>query len=290
MSWRQAQHGDLAGLLALGCSAEWRSVPFTARLRRDNASWLPPRWESSVLVHRPAPGAAADAALLLTATGLLLPVLGTSGPGDRAPPPFPAWPRLRRALHSVMGPLPELFWAEAGIARWPRHTIDYHLMVLSRERFRAAPALTKPAPHGLRLRPASSKDAAALYPLQRDYELEEVLIAPGHFYPKACLANLRGQLRRQIVVVAELEGRAVAKAGTNARGFSVDQIGGVFTVEGERNRGIGHAAMRALLERIFREKESACLFVKKSNQPAIALYRRLGFQILEGYRISYYRD
>jgi hypothetical protein len=290
MSWRLAQARDLDELLALGCRAEWRVVPFTARLRRGGASGLPPRWECSVLVHRPAPGAGADGALLLTAGGLLLPVLGAQGPGGSAPPPFPAWPPLRRALHSAMGPLAEISWAEAGIRRQPRHTVDYHLMVLSRERFRAARSGIKPPPPGLRLRPAAMKDAASLYPLQRDYELEEVLIAPGHFHEKACLTNLRGLLRRQLVVLAELEGRAVAKAGTNARGFSVDQIGGVFTLEDQRNRAIGQAVMRELLQRIFREKESACLFVKKTNQPAVALYQRLGFQILDGYRISYYRD
>jgi ribosomal protein S18 acetylase RimI-like enzyme len=289
MSWRQVQNGDLDGLLALGCSAEWRAVPFTSRLRKRNAAGLPPRRESSVLVHRPAPDAEADAALLLTATGLLLPVL--RDPGSRGQePPFPAWPRLRRVLHSVMGPSTEVLWVEAAMAGSPRYTVDYHLMVMARDRFRSGLAASRPAPAGLRLRPASPRDTAALYPLQRDYELEEVLIEPGHFHPKACLANLRLLLRRQLVVVAELAGRAVAKAGTNARGFSTDQIGGVFTVESQRNRGIGHAAMRALLERIFREKESACLFVKKSNQPAVALYRGLGFQILEGYRISYYRD
>jgi GNAT superfamily N-acetyltransferase len=290
MSWRLAQARDLEGLLALGCRAEWRVVPFTARLRRGGSSGLPSRLESSLLVHRPARGAEADGALLLTASGLLLPVLGAQGPGCPGAPPFPAWPRLRRALHSVMGPLAEVSWAEAGITRLPGHTVDYHLMVLSRERFRIARAGIKPPPPGLRLRPAAMKDAVSLYPLQRDYELEEVLIAPGHFHEKACLANLRGQLRRQLMVLAELDGRAVAKAGTNARGFTVDQIGGVFTVQGQRNRAIGQAVMRELLHRIFREKESACLFVKKTNQPAVALYQRLGFQILDGYRICYYRD
>lgn len=289
MSWRMAQTRDLAGLLALGCRAEWRAVPFTARLRRDGLPGLPSRLESSVLVHRPAQAAVADGALLLTASGLLLPVLGP-GPGASASVPFPSWPRLRRSLHSVMGPLAEVSWAEAGVARRPGHTVEYHLMVVSRERFRATRACFKPPPPGLRLRPAAMKDAAALYPLQRSYEIEEVLIAPGHFHEKACLANLRSLLRRQLMVVAELEGRAVAKAGTNARGFSVDQIGGVFTIEEERNRAIGQAVMRELLERIFREKESACLFVKKTNQPAVALYKRLGFQILDSYRISYYRD
>ena len=290
MSWKLAQARDLAGLLALGCSVEWRSVPFTARLRREGFPGLPPRLESSVLVHRPAKSAKPDGALLLTSGGLLLPVLGAQGPACPQPPPFPTWPRLRRSLHSVMGPQPEVCWAQAGIARQPGHTVDYHLMVVSRERFHAARAGFRPLPSGLRLRPAAMKDASTLFPLQRSYEIEEVLIDPARFQAKACLANLRAMLRRQLMVVAELEGRAVAKAGTNARGFSVDQIGGVFTIEEERNRAIGQAVMRELLERIFREKDSACLFVKKTNQPAVALYKRLGFQILDSYRISYYRD
>ncbi len=283
-----AQARDLAALLALGCREEWRAVPFTARLRRDGLPGLPSRLESSVLVHLAAREGLADGALLLTSGGLLLPVLGD--PGAPAPVPFPSWPRLRRSLHSVMGPQPEVCWAEAGIARQPGHTVGYHLMVVSRERFHATRAGFRPPPSGLRLRPAAMKDASTLFPLQRSYEIEEVLIDPARFQEKACLAGLRAMLRRQLMVVAELQGRAVAKAGTNARGFSVDQIGGVFTIEEERNRAIGQAVMRELLERIFREKDSACLFVKKSNQPAVALYKRLGFQVLESYRISYYRD
>ena len=46
--------------------------------------------------------------------------------------------------------------------------------------------------------------------------------------------------------------------------------------------------MGALLERIFREKAAASLFVKKHNPAAVALYRRLGFRELEDFRISYF--
>jgi predicted GNAT family acetyltransferase len=81
----------------------------------------------------------------------------------------------------------------------------------------------------------------------------------------------------------------VAKAGTNARGFTVDQIGGVFTVEEVRNSGIAFRVMEELLRRIFAEKSTVCLFVKKNNLPALALYGKLGFHVADGYRISYFK-
>jgi hypothetical protein len=185
-----------------------------------------------------------------------------------------------------MGPLREVRWAESNLPLPARLSIDYHLMGLDRRDYR--PPALPPAPEGLRLREAGPHDARGLYPLQRDYELEEVLIEPGRFDPQACLANLRRTLRRQIVFMAELDGRPLSKAGTNARGFDADQIGGVFTVEEERGRGLARRVMDALLGRIFQEKSQASLFVKKLNPAAVTLYRRLGFRELEDFRISYF--
>ena len=198
MSWRRARGADLQALLDLGCAAEWRAVPFTCRLLGRNGPTLPVRREADVYVHRPTLEAAADAALLLTSAGLLLPLLSSPEAQSRRPP-FPASSRLRRKLHTVMGPAAEVLWAEAGLRCEPRHCVDYHLMVLERERFQAEPPPAHPAPSGLRLRAASVQDAALLYPLQRDYELEEVLLEPGRFHPRACLSNLRLLLRLSLI-------------------------------------------------------------------------------------------
>ena len=116
-------------------------------------------------------------------------------------------------------------------------------MGLERRDYR--PPEQEPGPRACGCARPGRRTPAALYPLQRDYELEEVLIEPGHFDPQTCLANLRSTLRRQIVILAEQDGRPVSKAGTNARGFDADQIGGVFTVEGQRGRGLARRVMVA---------------------------------------------
>jgi GNAT superfamily N-acetyltransferase len=287
VSWKRAEAGDLPDLLELARAQEGRAVHFSSRLRSARAGGrpvLPSRLESTVLVHRL--GAQATAALLLTSGGLLLPLLAPPGQAGIAAPRFPPWRGLARNLHSIMGPSREVRWAEGNLPFPARISVDYHLMGLDRRDYR--PPDQAPAREGLELREAGPQDARGLYPLQRDYELEEVLIEPGHFDPQACLANLRRTLRRQIVILAQLEGRPVAKAGTNARGFDADQIGGVFTVESERCRGLARRVMAVLLERIFREKSLASLFVKKLNPAAVALYHRLGFRELEDFRISYF--
>ena len=172
----------------------------------------------------------------------------------------------------------------------PSTRIEYRLMRLARASWAgpAAHASAAAAAEGVRVRRSGIGDAALLFPLQRAYELEEVVIDPALFSDAACLKLLRQGLRQELVFHASRDGRPLAKAGTNARGFGVDQIGGVFTLASERGKGLARIVMAALLEEIFAEKPAACLFVKTANAPAIALYERLGFTTLRGYVISYY--
>jgi uncharacterized protein len=90
------------------------------------------------------------------------------------------------------------------------------------------------------------------------------------------------------VFAAEEGGVIVAKAGTNARGFGVDQIGGVYTLPARRGRGLGYALMVALLAEIGAEGRMPALFVKPGNAPARALYRGLGFRDIGDYRADYF--
>lgn len=118
--------------------------------------------------------------------------------------------------------------------------------------------------------------------------MEEVLLPTHRLNPSLCWSNLRSILENQVVVIAEVGGRIIAKANTNGRGFRYDQIGGVFTERDYRNQGIAQLLVRRLSGTIRRDGKRACLFVKTNNAPAIALYHRLGFVQRDDFVITYY--
>lgn len=286
MRWKPARRRDLPALEPFLTAGEWKSVALGAYFCREGDWKLPPRAAAAVyFCTRGAAGRGPVAGVVLrTASGLLLPLLG-EGDLDGCPAPEEAV----RGIYSLMGMSRDVRWLERRLARVPETAVDYHLMTLRRENY-APRAGDGREPAGLTLRPAGMADLPALFPLQKNYELEEVVLQPDHFREQACRAHLKLSLKTQLVFLAEISGQVVAKAGTNARGRHCDQVGGVYTADSCRNRGIGFALMRVLLERIFREKSTATLFVKKTNLPAAALYRRLGFEIAGGYRISYFRS
>ena len=91
-----------------------------------------------------------------------------------------------------------------------------------------------------------------------------------------------------MVFYASLNGRPVAKAGTNARGWNWDQVGGVFVIPELRGSGFGRIVMKHLIAAISKDGKSPCLFVKESNPAALALYNGLGFADRGAFRISYW--
>jgi ribosomal protein S18 acetylase RimI-like enzyme len=228
-----------------------------------------------------------ESALMLSRGGVALPVLDDHGAlempaGER---PAMALERFRPRVHSVMGMKASVLAVETELRKRPFASIDYHMMVMDLGPWRPQAGQ---GPRALTVRKAFPEDTDALFALQRAYELEEVYLDPRQFDDRRCRSLLRRGLREELVYMAELGGVPVAKAGTNARGFTTDQIGGVFTRPDLRHRGAARAVMTALLEHVRRDRRQACLFVKKDNAPAIRLYLGLGFDVRGEYRISYY--
>jgi predicted GNAT family acetyltransferase len=275
MSWRQAGRRDLPALLEFLLPEEALFVPFTSRLRSGARGFE---------VHvDTGPADEVRHGLLHTSSGLLLPAL-SDPPPDRQEL-AEVLGVLHPVVHSIMGVGRCVDAVEASLPLPPTTRVEYFLMTLAAGSRHPA---RRPDPPGLVVRRADAADADFLFPIQKCYELEEVVITPSHFNDGQCLRSLRTALREQLVYLAELSGTAVAKAGTNARGYKVDQIGGVYTVPQERGKGLGKAVVSELLKSVFSEKQEACLFVKKHNRSAIALYERLGFAPVADYVISYY--
>ena len=169
--------------------------------------------------------------------------------------------------------------------RPPDFRVDYTLMARRRgsETFPTAPL-----PAGFRIFRADPSSARALYPLQKSYELEEVLLDPKRFNPLVCMSHLKESLKNQTIYAGRWQGEPAAKAGTNALGFGWAQIGGVYTIPKLRGRGLGKALMRTLLEDLEKRELGASLFVKPKNGPACSLYRHLGFEEIAPFTIIYY--
>ena len=136
---------------------------------------------------------------------------------------------------------------------------------------------------------ADPRHTDRLLHMQVAYEEEEVVVDGRRVDPHATRFHLRNDLREQLVYFATKDGQAVAKAGTNARGFTYDQIGGVYTLPALRGQGISTALMKILINSITESQKSSVLFVKKANKSAIGVYDRLGFEAADVLVISYYQ-
>ncbi len=143
-------------------------------------------------------------------------------------------------------------------------------------------------PPGLSIHQAEFSDFDKLWKLEKAYQIEEVLRNGHIFDERSTRLHFQNTLKTQLVYYVLLGGRAVAKAGTNSRGYLYDQIGGVFVIPELRGNGFGTAVMNRLLSTIAGEGRRPCLFVNKSNLPALKLYKNLAFRDMGAFRISYY--
>lgn len=290
MAWQLATPGELPELVAFLKHKEWGHVGYTSRLRRKGKAAFP--GTSSVRLYinrRQSPVQEIIESVLVTKSGLVIPVLNSTNAA--ASPRTDLRPILEnRRLHSIMGVSDDVRAIEAIVTPTPRASVDYYSMVYTQPDSVAGNGAAPVDAPETRFHRAQPRDAFQLYPLQREYEKEEVLIDPTRFNSHVCYYLLQKTLKNEVVYYASIKKRPAAKAGTNARGFGYAQIGGVYTVRQYRRHGIGGQLMYVLIRHLLSAHFTPCLFVKCTNTAAQSLYRKTGFAHAGDFRIVYYGD
>ena len=176
----------------------------------------------------------------------------------------------------------------------PKATNEYILMEYNRVAAEEALLASKSAPKktaflsDCEIFDCKDSDFDALFPIQKAYELEEVVVNKNAFNEKNSRILLRRSIQEGGVFGVKYNNRIVAKASINAKGEKCVQLGGIYTDTTLRNRGIATHLIKTLTQRFKKEGKSIVLFVKKINATAINVYKNCGFVPFADYKILYY--
>jgi len=191
-------------------------------------------------------------------------------------------------VRSIQGLFVEVMFIERFLSKCGLEAIDkidYDYMYIDKtpekEGFLAGPKK-------LVIRNAQYSDIDAISVLQAGYEQEEVLPRGAVFNPAASRLNTEKILVNEQLMLAELDGQPVGKINTSALSFTRFQIGGVYVLPNYRNMGIARRMTTEFVNMLINQGKGVSLFVKKSNPQACSVYRRLGFNFLADYRITYF--
>ena len=135
---------------------------------------------------------------------------------------------------------------------------------------------------------APETDAELLLPLQKMYMAKEVAPAGKQVSDLEAGAQLKSILKDQLCFALQSDGEIVAKANTNAIGFNYVQLGGVYTHPLYRKNYYAWHLVYTICQRVLKAGRKISLFVKEKNNPAHALYERIGFTTFGKYEIAYF--
>lgn len=210
-------------------------------------------------------------------------------------------------LYCILGEKRGSEFIRACTRKKPRATIHYQLMTWQENAAHAVKADTassackadgtklpekqklpsSPLP-GFALTCCNEDDTEALLPLQKQYDMVEVL-QPGDVWNEDfCRLTLRKNLRSQHIIGLKADALFAAKAGTNAIGRQWWQLGGVYTQPEYRSRGCAAFLVEELARMAKTEGKQTALFVKEANTPAKAAYTKAHFAPLGPFEIIYY--
>lgn len=140
----------------------------------------------------------------------------------------------------------------------------------------------------LSIRHCFEKDAELLFPLQKEYDIVEVIPDGDTLNEAASRQNLIRLLKTQEIFAVMQDSQFCAKAGTNALGYGWVQIGGVYTDIRWRNKGFARLLVSYIAHSFYMRRKNVTLFVRTINESAKRAYSKAGFIFDSYYTIVYY--
>lgn len=127
------------------------------------------------------------------------------------------------------------------------------------------------------VRYATMRDLDQLVPACAAMHKEEVGIDPLERDPAGYRERIRELIERKRALVRMERGLIAAKCEYSAVTDRAVQLMGVWTDPRFRRRGLGRQTLREVCGHISRQGKQVTLFVNDFNEPAIRLYKTLGF-------------
>ena len=180
----------------------------------------------------------------------------------------------RRAVEIVAARL-----AEAGIASRLFRSQLY--MAVERQRLRPFERLSD-------LRRAEREDYPALYQSGALLRLEELEEDPRRVDAEGYAKRVEEECRDGYTHLWQDRDGLCFRASVSAWTPDAAQVSGVYTPVARRNRGLARRGLSELCARLHERSPVVCLFVNDFNAPAIALYRRLGFEVRADWASAFY--
>ncbi len=262
---------------------EYKSISFINRICSNRNLFVPPLSQALILceVNRTKPPEIENA-LMVTGGGVILPLFSDMCPQDSVLKiMLKEATQYKKSIFCILGIMKDTLLINNILNFYHPMKIEYVLLMKTMEyKYQLDKALFK-------TKRASKKNADLLFNLEKEYLREEVMVGTSELNQHAVLLNLRKTCGSQIVYYAAAGSEVIAKVNTNGLGINYNQIGGVFTRQEFRKRGISTYLMQTLLNEIYYSGKNAVLYVKKENSAALSLYKNLGFVKIDDYQAIY---
>lgn len=278
MSWEIASDRELNKIVNYLNSIESEVIQIYSTFITNKGIKFPPKYEAIVLVENK--GKDINGIILISKRGIIYPRFEERSQQAKDEL-IKLMATIKVTIHGVVGLKDDVTFFDSIIFRRIRQVNSYFYytyknnyknVTLENDIFKAKP-----------------KDYNSLLPLEIEYQREEVVVEESDLNKKAVGEALKRKLIDDDIYFIRDKNLIVSKAGTTFRSRNYVLLGGIFTWNPLRNRGLSTRVLNYLIMDQTKKGYTPALFVKVGNPGAIKLYLKVGFTNPVQYQINYYK-